>query len=325
MQPFEFHRPGSIDEALALLARPGACVLAGGTTIVDLMKLGVEAPRSLVDIGALPLDDIAFDGTTLRIGALAGNSTVASDHAVKTHFPAISEALLSGASGQIRNAASLGGNLLQRTRCAFFRSHDWPCNKRVPGSGCPAHGGVSAHHAVLGTSNDCLAVNPSDLAVALLALDATVGIRGGQGSRQVALADFYCLPGSTPDVETVLRPGELITHIDVPGSRLAATSTYLKLRGRASYEFANASVAAGVRCEGGQVAEVAVALGGLGTVPWRDRQAEALLVGHALSTEAIDRFCDALFAPARPTEDNRYKLDLARGAIHRALMRNASC
>lgn len=325
MQPFEFHRAGSVDEALALLARPGAKALAGGTTIVDLMKLGVETPRTLVDIGALPLERITFDGATLRIGALASNSAVAADHDVMTHFPAISQAVLSGASGQIRNAASMAGNLLQRTRCAFFRAHDWPCNKRQPGSGCPAHEGANAHHAVLGASNACLAVNPSDVAVSLLALDATVGIRGTDGSRQIPLAGLYCLPGDTPDIETTLRPGELIVHIDVPAGRLAQSSVYLKLRGRASYEFASASVAAAVHLDGGTVGALAVALGGLGTVPWRDRAAEQLLVGKALTDEAVGRFCDAILSSARPTADNRYKLDLARGAIHRTLMRSASC
>lgn len=325
MRPFEFHRAASLDEALALLARPQARALAGGTTIIDLMKLGVENPGILVDIGALPLDGIALAGGTLRIGALASNSAVAAHPAVKTHFPAISEAILSGASGQIRNAASMGGNLLQRTRCTFFRSHDWPCNKREPGSGCPAREGANAHHAVLGISDDCLAVNPSDVAVALLALDAVVELRGGMGTRRVPFAGFYRPPGATPHLETVVQPGELITAIDVPQSRLAPVSGYMKLRGRASYEFSSASVAAAVRLEGGTVAEVAVALGGLGTVPWRDRAAEALLVGEPLSEGAIDRFCDALLAPARPTEDNRYKLDLARGAIHRMLAQGPLC
>jgi len=325
MRPFEFHRAASLGEALSLLAVPGSHPLAGGTTIVDLMKLGVETPSALVDIGALPLGGIEFTGDVLRIGALASNSAVAADRIVRSKFPAVSEALLSGASGQIRNAASMGGNLLQRTRCAFFRSHDWPCNKREADSGCPAREGASAHHAVLGTSEQCLAVNPSDVAVALLALDAVIGIRRQEAAREVPLADFYRLPGITPNIETVMRPGELITHIDVPKSRLGPKSTYLKLRGRASYEFASASVAAAIRCEEGLVAEVAVALGGLGTVPWRDRSAEALLLGQPLTQETIAVFCQALLAPARPTEANRYKLVLARGAIHRTLMRSASC
>jgi xanthine dehydrogenase YagS FAD-binding subunit len=325
MRPFEFHRASSVDEALDLLARPNARALAGGTTLVDLMKLGVEAPSALVDIGALPLDEIVLAGGRLRMGALASNSKVARDAAVRASFPALSEALLAGASGQIRNAASMGGNLLQRTRCAFFRSHDWPCNKRAPGTGCPAHEGSNAHHAVLGTSEQCSAVNPSDVAVALLALDAVVGLRSRRGSRLVPFAGFYRQPGSTPDIETAVEPGELITHIDVPQTSLAARSTYLKLRGRASYEFASASVAATIRCEEGRVTEIAVALGGLGTVPWRDRAAEALLIGQHLSGQAIDGFCNALLASARPTAANAYKLDLARGAIHRTLMRSASC
>lgn len=325
MRPFEFHRAASMDEALALLARPDARALAGGTTLVDLMKLGVEAPGLLVDIGTLPLDGIALEAATLRIGALASNSAVARDPIVQGQCPALSEALLSGASGQIRNAASMGGNLMQRTRCAYFRSHDWPCNKRVPGSGCPAHEGANAYHAVLGTSDHCIAVSPSDVAVALLALDATVAIASPQGVRHVPIAAFYRLPGDTPAIETVVQPGELIIHLDVPATALAARSAYLKLRGRASYEFASASVAGAVRLEGGVVAEVAIALGGLGTVPWRDRRAERLLLGQALGEASIDRFCDALLAPARPTADNRYKLDLARGAVHHMLTRSLPC
>ncbi|MCZ0737628.1 FAD binding domain-containing protein [Phreatobacter sp. AB_2022a] len=325
MRPFEFQRASSLAEALDLLARPNARALAGGTTLIDLMKLGVEAPATVIDIGGLPLDEVTLADGRLRLGGLASNSKVARDAIVRAQFPVISEAILAGASGQIRNAASMGGNLLQRTRCAFFRSHDWPCNKRAPGTGCPARDGANAHHAVLGTSDHCLAVHPSDLAVALLALDAVVALQSNAGMRRIPLASLYRLPGSTPDIETVVAAGELITHIDVPQTELAARSGYLKLRGRASYEFASASVAAAVRCEDGRVAEIAVALGGLGTVPWRDRSAEALLIGESLTDAAIDRFCTALLAPARPTEANAYKLDLARGAVRRALMRSASC
>lgn len=325
MRPFEFHRATSLDEALALLARPEARALAGGTTLVDLMKLGVEAPGLVVDIGRLPLDGIALEAGTLRIGALASNSAVARHPAVQAEFPALAEAILSGASGQIRNAASMGGNLMQRTRCPYFRSHDWACNKREPGSGCPALAGADSHHAVLGTSDHCIAVHPSDAAVALLALDAAVAITGGDGVREVPIADFYRLPGDTPEIETELRPGELITQIVVPRTALAAQSGYLKLRGRASYEFASASVAAAFRLEEGRVVEIALALGGLGTVPWRDPAAEALLVGHPLDAARVDRFCDALLASARPSAGNRYKLDLARGAIHRMLTRSLPC
>ncbi|KAB0268039.1 FAD binding domain-containing protein [Microvirga brassicacearum] len=324
MRSFEFLQAHSVEEALALLALPSTKALAGGTTLVDLMKLGVEAPARLVDIQALPLTEIAVTGETLRIGALASNSAVAADPSVRRLCPALCDALLSGASGQIRNAATMGGNLLQRTRCPFFRSHDWPCNKREPGSGCPAHEGADAHHAVLGTSDACLAVHPSDLAVALLALDAEIGIRAGHAARQVSLAAFYRLPGETPHLETIIGAGELITHIDVPITPLAATSRYLKLRGRASYEFASASVATALHCENGRVVELAVALGGLGTVPWRDRQAETLLIGGPLSEAVINRFCDALLAPARASAANAYKLALARGAIRR-MLESASC
>jgi xanthine dehydrogenase YagS FAD-binding subunit len=320
MRPFDFHRPNSVEEALSLLSRPNARVLAGGTSIVDLMKLGVENPDILVDIGRLPLADIALEDDVLRIGALASNSAVAADPRVRGLFPALSEAMLSGASGQIRNAATVGGNLLQRTRCSFFRSHDWPCNKRELGSGCPAREDSSAHHAVLGASDLCLAVHPSDLAVALLALDAALEIRWPGGSRRAGIDALYRWPGETPHLETTLAPGELIAAIDVPLSRLSPRSRYLKLRGRASYEFAAASVAAALVVEDGHVAEVAVALGGLGTVPWRSRAAEALLVGKALTPDVIDRFCDALLATARLTAQNAYKLDLGRSAIHRVLL-----
>lgn len=325
MRPFEFTRVRDLDDALTQLAMPGARALAGGTTLVDLMKLGVEAPERLVDISDLPLAGIVATKTSLRIGALASNSAVASDPSVQRYFPAISQALLSGASGQIRNAASIGGNLLQRTRCSYFRSTDWPCNKRVPGSGCSARDGVHAGHAVLGTSTHCIAVNPSDVAVGLLALDAQVHLNSTGGSRSVPLADFYRLPGETPEIETVLTAGELVTGIEVPFSPLGPASRYLKLRGRASYEFASASVAAAVLCEHGIVTDVAIALGGLGVVPWRNRQAESLLVGQELSDSAIDALCDALLAEAAPTPDNAYKLPLARGAIHRTLRRSAGC
>lgn len=319
MQGFEYIRVETIDQAIRELGIPETRALAGGTTLVDLMKLGVERPRRLIDIGALPLRSIALEHDKISLGALVSNSEIAEDEAVKRLFPAVSQAILAGASGQIRNMASLGGNLLQRTRCPYFRSADWPCNKREPGSGCMATMGANAHHAVLGTSNACIAVNPSDLAVALLAMDAEVWIIGPGGERQVPISEFYKLPGEHPEIETVVEPGELITKVVLPISLLGANSSYLKLRGRASYEFASASVAAAVSIENGIVRNVAVALGGLGVVPWRDRNAEMLVSEQPLSAQVINRFCDALLAPARPTGDNGYKLDLARGAVHRAL------
>ncbi len=319
MRPFDYHRAGSLSEALDRLASPGAMAIAGGTSIVDLMKLGAEAPASLVDINALPLRDIRVVGGVLSIGALASNTDVAASPLVKAHAPAVSQAILSGASGQIRNAATIGGNLLQRTRCPYFRSHDWPCNKREPGTGCPAIEGANHHHAVLGTSDRCIAVNPSDLAVALLALDAMVEVTRSGGKRTLPLAALYRLPGETPHIETVLQPGELITSIALPLTPLAELSAYVKLRARASYEFATCSIAWGMSLDAGIVREITVAIGGLGTVPWRDRQAEGRLEGTRLDEAAVDVFCNALFATARPTDDNRYKISLARRALHRAL------
>lgn len=319
MRPFEFIRPQGLDEALRHLSAPGARAVAGGTNLVDLMKLGVEVPEILVDIRALPLQDIRRGTDTLIIGALVSNSAAAADPDILQYLPAVSEALLSGASGQIRNAATVGGNLLQRTRCSYFRAADWACAKRQPGAGCAAATGINAGHAVLGTTPHCMAVHPSDLAVALLALDATVHLRSGDGARSVPLGRFHRLPFDTPHVETALAPSELLMGIEVPVTALAKTSRYLKLRGRASYEFASASVAAAVLCEGGVVSEVAIALGGVGTVPWRNRTAEMQLLGRPLSALSIDAFCDELLAEAVTTPANAYKLSLARGAIHRAL------
>ena len=324
MRPFDLIRPESLDEALKALALPGARAVSGGTNLVDLMKLSVEAPAALVDIRRLPLHEISLGADTVVMGALVANSAAAADPAIVLQAPAISEALLSGASGQIRNAATLGGNLLQRTRCGYFRAADWACGKREPGSGCAAATGINAGHAVLGTSPHCMAVHPSDLAVALLALDATVHLRSRDGARRIPLGDFYRLPADTPHIETALASGELVTAIEVPLTAPAKTSRYLKLRGRASYEFATASVAAAVLVEHGVVAEVAIALGGVGTVPWRDRAAEAQLVGRPLSAPSIEAFCDALLAGAVTTPANAYKLPLLRGAIHRALERSAT-
>lgn len=325
MRPFEYIQATDLAQALSLLERPDVRVMAGGTTLVDLMKLSVETPSTIVDISALPLTGIAIENGVLRIGALVSNADAAASAETRLHAPAVAEAILSGASGQIRNVATMGGNLLQRTRCPYFRSTDWPCNKRMPGSGCAAVTGIHAGHAVLGTSQACLAVNPSDLAVALLAADARVVLHSVAQERIVPLAAFYRLPETTPQIETVLAKGELITRIDVPVNPLNATGHYLKLRGRASYEFASASVASAVVVVEGHVSAVAVALGGLGVKPWRDPIAERELLGKPISTTTIARFCDALLAAASPLPANRYKLALARGAIQRALMRGVPC
>lgn len=324
MRPFEFARATDLNDALARLSKPGARALAGGTTLVDLMKLGVEAPDIVVDIGGLPLAEITLRSGELSMGALVSNTDAAAHSDIRRYAPAISEAILSGASGQIRNAATMAGNLLQRTRCPYFRATDWPCNKREPGSGCSALTGINGGHAVLGVSAACIAVNPSDLAVALVAADAGLRLVSGAGERVVSVDDFYRLPGDTPDVETDLGNGELIADIMVPLTPLNATSRYLKLRGRASYEFASASVAAAIAFEDDIVTDVAIALGGLGVKPWRNHGAEAELIGGPLNDAAITRFCDALLADAITRPANEHKLALARGAVARILQRSAS-
>lgn len=328
MAPFDYVRAGSIEEALAQMGRPGLRVLAGGTTLVDLMKLGVEMPTTVLDITALGLDEILVEDGRLRIGALASHTDVAQHALVKHHAMAVSEALLSGASGQIRNVASIGGNLLQRTRCTYFRGADWRCNKRNPGAGCDAIDGLHGAHAVLGVSRACNAVHASDLAVALLALDAHVHIRSLRGTRRLPFADFYQTPGETPHREHMLAADELITHVDLPAPGTTTVcgvptpervSGYLKLRGRASYEFATVSVAASLSMHGDRIGEVAIALGGVGTVPWRIPAAESILRGQPPTAALLERFCDALLASARPTSQNAHKLDMARGAVRRLL------
>jgi xanthine dehydrogenase YagS FAD-binding subunit len=335
MAPFEYLRATSIESVLPLLGQPGLQLLAGGTTLVDLMKLGVEAPTTVLDITPLRLDAIAVVDGRLHIGALATHTDVAQHALVKNHALAVSKALLSGASGQIRNVATIGGNVLQRTRCSYFRGADWRCNKRSPGAGCDAIEGLNGGHAVLGVSDACSAVHASDLAVALLALDATVHVRSVRGARRLPLADFYRLPGTTPHLEHGLSADELITHLELPlsaeveaaaettdapgGSGVKRGSDYLKLRGRASYEFATVSVAASLAMRDGRVAALTVALGGVGTIPWRVPSAELMLMGQPLTHEIVERFCDALLALATPTSQNSHKLDMARGAVWRVL------
>lgn len=319
MRPFDFVRARDVDHALALLARPGAKALAGGTTLVDLMKLGIEVPETVVDIGGLPLSGIVVDAGQLRIGALASNSDVAANAEVQRFVPAVAQAILSGASGQIRNAATMGGNLLQGSRCTYFRSDGWSCNKRQPGAGCSALEGINGGHAVLGVSDACIATHPSDLAVALVAADASVRIVGPGGTRTMPLNDFFCLPGTTPHIETSLERGELVAEIVIPKTALAAASRYLKLRGRASYEFASASVAGGIGVVGDRIEDVVVCIGGVASRPWRSRAAELELIGGPLNEARVARFCDSLLSGAITRPANRHKLDLARGAISRVL------
>jgi xanthine dehydrogenase YagS FAD-binding subunit len=320
MQAFSLARPADASAAITQAAQPGAKFIAGGTDLMQLMKARVEAPTTLVDVDHLPFAGIAVDGDGLRIGALARMSDVAADARVVAQYPVISQALLSAASPQVRNMASIGGNLLQRTRCGYFRDTGFSaCNKRSPGSGCAAIGGENRMLAILGGSDHCIATHPSDLPVALVALDAVVELQGPQGNRAVRLADFHLLPGDTPQHETVLRPGELIVAITVPASPWAQRSAYLKLRDRASFEFALVSVAVALEVSGGLVREARVALGGVGAKPWRAPGVEAALRGQPATPEAFERAAARATEGARPASGNGFKVVLAQRAVARAL------
>ncbi|MEV6553242.1 xanthine dehydrogenase family protein subunit M [Streptomyces sp. NPDC051597] len=321
MKPLNYVRARSVAEAAAAHGgRPEAKYLGGGTNLVDLMKLGVERPDLLVDITRLPLDGMEElpDGA-LRIGATVRNTDLAVHPLVRDRYPVLSQAVLSGASGQLRNVATTAGNLLQRTRCAYFQDLGKPCNKRVPGSGCGALDGVNRDHAVLGHSPHCVATHPSDLAVALAALDAVVEVAGPGGGRTVELTEFHRLPGDTPDQETVLRPGELVTSVLLPALPDGTVSRYRKARDRASYAFALASVAAAVKVEKGVVEHIGVAFGGVAHRPWRARRTEAELLGGPATDEAIARAVDAELSAAVPLRDNAYKVTLARDLAREVL------
>jgi xanthine dehydrogenase YagS FAD-binding subunit len=309
--------PGTV---AAVSADPDSAFLAGGTTEVDLLRLNVRQPSRLVDINALPLaqvEDLAGGG--LRIGALARMSDVAEAPGVVGRFPVIAQALVLGASAQLRHMASMGGNLLQAVRCSYFRDTRSACNKRQPGSGCAALEGINRGHAILGTSEHCIATHPSDVAVALVALDAVVHTQGPSGARAIGIDDFFLLPGDTPHIEHPLQHGELIVAIEVPAVPLARRSLYLKVRDRESYEFALASVAAALRVDDGTVGEVRLALGGVATKPWRARRAEQLLVGQPATRESFARAAGEELAPAVPQRMNAFKVELAQRAMVRAL------
>jgi xanthine dehydrogenase YagS FAD-binding subunit len=321
VRPLSYARAADAGAAIALVARhPEGAFLAGGTTEVDLTRQDVLRPELLVDINDLPLADVADlpDGG-LSIGALARMSDVAKAEGVIARFPVISQALLLGASAQLRNMASMGGNLCQRVRCGYFRDPTWPCNKRDPGSGCAALDGFHRGHAILGTSDKCIATHPSDVAVALAALDAVVLTRGPSGERAIGIDDFFLLPGDTPEREHPLEHGELITAIEVPAAPVARRSVYLKFRDRQSYEFALASVAAAIRVENGTVAEVRLALGGVATKPWRARRAEASLLGQPATEASFAAAARQELAQATPRQQNAFKVELAQRAIVRAL------
>jgi xanthine dehydrogenase YagS FAD-binding subunit len=321
MRPLTYTRATDTDEAISTASADArSAYLAGGTTEVDLIRLNVRRPTMLVDINALPLvgiDDLPGGG--VRIGAMERMSDAAVAPSVTQRFPMIEQALLLGASAQLRNMASMGGNLCQAVRCSYFRDGISPCNKREPGSGCSAVDGFNRGHAVLGTSDHCIATHPSDLAVALVALDAVVHTRGPSGERAIAIDDFFLLPGDTPDKEHPLDHGELIVTIEVPPAPVARRSIYLKFRDRESYEFALVSVGAAMRVEDGAIAEVRLALGGVGTKPWRARRAEQSLIGRAPTRETFEAAARAELAAAVPRTYNAFKIELAQRAIVRGL------
>ena len=331
MDSFTFTRPTTVDQAVQLAAKSqtaqqGAQVrfVAGGTTLVDLMKLNVERPGAIVDINSLPLDRVEPSAAGgLILGALARNSDVAHSAAVMRDYPVLSQALLSGASPQLRNMATTAGNLLQRTRCVYFRDTAHACNKREPGTGCSAINGHNRMLAVLGTSKDCIATNPSDQNVALTALEATIQIQGPKGKRSIPIHDFYLIPGSTPHLENVLEPGEIITSVTLPPPVAGTNSTYLKLRDRAAYEFALASAAIVMKVSGGKIQYIRVALGGVGTKPWRSFEAERVLEGHAPDRAVFLKAAEAALKDARPQSENAFKVELSRRCIVRALTMSA--
>lgn len=323
MNRFDYVRPATIADAIAAAAGPGSAYLAAGTNLIDLMKGGVSRPERLVDIthvAGLDAVETLPDGG-LRIGSLVRNADLAHDPAFAARFPAVAEALLSGASAQLRNAATVGGNLLQRTRCAYFYDPASACNKRQPGGGCDALAGENRHHAVLGWSKTCIATNPSDFAVPLVALDAAVEVEGPGGRRDIPLDDLYLLPGDEPQRETILGPADLIVALRLPAAAagFAQNSRYLKVRERTSYAFAVVSAAAALLLDGATIAQARIALGGVALKPWRSRAAETLLAGKAPGPDAFHEAAEAALAGAMPSGENGYKIELARRAVARAL------
>jgi xanthine dehydrogenase YagS FAD-binding subunit len=321
MYPFQFIETQTAEDAIRAVANnPQAVFLAGGTTLVDLMKLDVMTPGALVDINRALPDAIEERSGKIQIGANARNSDVAHHRLIRDNFPALAEAILAGASAQLRNMASTGGNLLQRTRCSYFREAHAACNKRAPGSGCDAIKGYNRSHAVLGTSESCIATHPSDMCVALAMLDAIVATQRADGtSRRIPFNDFHLLPGETPERETVLERGELILHVEIERSNLSRRSHYLKVRDRASYEFALASAAVALDVEGHTIRAARVALGGVATKPWRSPEAEAALTGKPVCNDAFRAAAEAAFANAKPRRDNAFKIELGKRTLMRAL------
>ena len=326
MRAFTYERATTPADAATAVARdPTARFIAGGTNLLDLMKLEIETPRRLVDVNGLKLDKIepTQDGG-LRIGALVRNTDLAADKRVRKGYGVLSRALLAGASGQLRNKATTAGNLLQRTRCPYFYDTNMPCNKRTPGAGCSAIDGLNRGHAILGTSADCIATHPSDMCVALAALDATVHVAGPSGERVIAFADFHRLPGNRPDLDNTLQADEIIIAIELPPQGFAANYSYLKIRDRLSYAFALVSVAAALDLDGGRIREIRLALGGVAHKPWRNETAESVLRGQVPAPQAFGRAADILLQDAKTYAHNAFKIPLARRAIVRTLTQAAN-
>jgi xanthine dehydrogenase YagS FAD-binding subunit len=333
MHTFKFTRPADSKAAVAAAAQAktaqqgaDARFIAGGTTLLDLMKLNVETPARVIDINRLPLLDKieATPDGGLKIGATVRNSDLAHHPTVQRDYAVLSQAILAGASAQLRNMATTAGNLLQRTRCMYFRDTAMPCNKREPGTGCAAITGSNRALAVLGTSEHCIATNPSDMCVAMAALEATIHVLGPKGTRAISIGDFHLLPGSTPNRETVLEPGDLITHVTLPPPAAGSRQVYLKLRDRASYEFALASAAVVVTVGGGKVTRARVALGGVGTKPWRSPEAEAALVGQDANAANFRKAAEAAMRDAKPQSENGFKIELAKRCLAHALQTSAT-
>jgi xanthine dehydrogenase YagS FAD-binding subunit len=319
VKPFNYVRPADARAAIAAAGDGSASFLAGGTTLVDLMRLEVMTPSAVVDLSPLPLTQIERAGDGLRIGAMARNTAVATHPLVVERYPLLAHALLAGASQQVRNMATVGGNLLQRTRCPYFRDLAVACNKRAPGSGCSAIDGFTRSHAILGTSEACIATHPSDMCVALAALDAVVHTRGAGRERAIPFAEFHTLPGDHPEVESALEPGELVTHVELPASPFAAHAHYVKVRDRAAFAFALASAAVGLDVVDGKIRAARIALGGVATRPWRAAEAEQALVGQAPGRASFERAAAAAIVDPKPRRDNAFKVALAKRTIVRAL------
>lgn len=323
MKTFDFQRATSVDDAIRAAVETGGAYLAGGTNLVDLMKNGVVQPAALVDIRQLGLTSVtATPVGGVRIGSGVTNSALANHPLIRSQYPVLSQAILSGATTQLRNMATVGGNLLQRTRCPYFMQTEFDrCNKRRPGSGCAAADGFNREHALFGASDACVATNPSDMAVALAILDAVIHVQGPDGLRNIPIVDFYTLPGDNPHLETLLRPAELIVAVELPPSPFAAHSWYLKLRDRHSYAFALVSAAVGLTLTDGVVSSAAVALGGVGSRPWRVPAGEAVLVGRRPDDSVLWDAARQTMSGARPLSQNAFKVQLGRSAVHRALAR----